>query len=101
MKTKIKARKKTIIKWINEKFGSLAMLAGVAGVDTSAPGVRSLLDQVVTSREPVILSLKWRDIVIEVSFEHHLSGKSVNAKLDLSGAAEAASSDPTEPFGGE
>lgn len=73
MKTKIRARKRTVIKWIEDKFGSLEMLAGIAGVDTSVPGVRTLLSQVRTSREPVILAIRWRGIVIEVNIEHHLA----------------------------
>lgn len=87
MKTKIKARKKTVIKWVNEKFGSLEMLAGLTGIDTTLPAVRQTLEQVRTSREPVVLSLRWRNVVLEVSMEHHLAADKTTAN-----------GDPTLPF---
>lgn len=74
MKTKIRARKKTIMRWITEKFGSLEMLANLAGVDTSIPQVRAFLKTVRTSRDPVILAIKWRAAVIEIHIEHHANG---------------------------
>lgn len=89
VRTQIKARKKTVINWINEKFGSLEMLAGLAGVDTTHRSVRAVLEQVRTSREPVILSIRWRDVVIEVHIEHHLAASKIKTRV---------SGDPTEAF---
>lgn len=73
MKTKIRARKRTVLSWIEQKFGSLEMLASIAGIDTSIPEVRTLLKQIRTSREPVVLRIQWRSAVIEVAIEHHES----------------------------
>lgn len=91
MKTKIRARKRTVIRWIEEKFGSLEMLANVAGVDTSQPAVRQLLDQVKTSREPVVLGIRWRNALIEVHIEHHAVA-SIAAPSELPSNGEGSDS---------
>lgn len=93
MKTKIRARKKTVMKWIEGKFGSLAMVAAAVGLDTTTPGVQALLNDVVKSRDPVTLSIGWRSHVIAVLIEHHKTPLVTKMEGDTNYVSELTAAD--------
>lgn len=59
---------------IASKFGSLSMLLGLAGLDTSNKLVRQRIDEIQTTRDPIKISIHFRSHVWVLWVGEHPKG---------------------------